>query len=104
MAVLVGKKAPVFKAAAVVNGGEIVQDFSLAQYVGKKYVSLYFYPADFTFVCPTEIIAFQDKMDAFDKLNTAVVGVSVDSEFSTTAALPRPCLRYRAPDEDSPPG
>jgi peroxiredoxin 2/4 len=82
MAVLVGKKAPLFKAAAVVNGGEVVSDFSLDQYLGKKYVILYFYPADFTFVCPTEIIAFQDKIDVFNKLNTAVVGVSVDSEFS----------------------
>ncbi|MDP4209774.1 MAG: peroxiredoxin [Bacteroidota bacterium] len=82
MAVLVGKKAPVFKAPAVVNGGEIVNDFSLEQYVGKKYVILYFYPADFTFVCPTEIIAFQDKLDEFEKRNTAIVGVSVDSEFS----------------------
>ena len=82
MAVLVGKKAPAFKAPAVVNGGEVVNDFSLDQYVGKKYVILYFYPADFTFVCPTEIIAFQDKIEEFNKLNTAIVGVSVDSEFS----------------------
>jgi peroxiredoxin 2/4 len=82
MAVLVGKKAPSFKAAAVVNGGEVINDFSLDQYIGKKYVILYFYPADFTFVCPTEIIAFQDKLSEFEKRNTAVVGVSVDSEFS----------------------
>jgi len=82
MAVLVGKKAPAFKAAAVINGGEIVNEFSLDQYLGKKYVILFFYPADFTFVCPTEIVAFEDKIDTFNKLNTAVVGVSVDSEFS----------------------
>ncbi len=82
MAVLVGKKAPLFKAAAVVNGGEIVKDYSLEQFIGKKYVILYFYPADFTFVCPTEIIAFQDKLSEFEKRNTAVVGVSVDTEFS----------------------
>lgn len=82
MAVLVGKKAPLFKATAVVNGGEIVADFSLDQFLGKKYVILYFYPADFTFVCPTEIIAFQDKLGEFEKRNTAVIGVSVDSEFS----------------------
>ena len=82
MAVLVGKKAPDFKATAVVNGGEIVSDFSLAQYLGKKHVILYFYPADFTFVCPTEIIAFQDKIADFDSRNTVVIGVSVDSEFS----------------------
>ena len=82
MAVLTGKKAPVFKAPAVTDGGVVVEDFSLEQYVGKKYVVFYFYPADFTFVCPTEILAFQDKMDEFDKRNVAVVGCSVDSEFS----------------------
>ncbi len=82
MAVLVGKKAPAFKAPAVVKGGVTVEDFSLEQFIGKKYVIFYFYPADFTFVCPTEIIAFQDKMDEFDKRNVAVVGCSVDSEFS----------------------
>lgn len=82
MSVLVGKKAPSFSATAVVNGGEILENFSLEQYIGKKHVVLYFYPADFTFVCPTEIIAFQDKMAEFDKRNVAVVGVSVDSHFS----------------------
>ena len=82
MSVLVGKKAPSFKAMAVVNGGEIVTDFSLDQYLGKKYVILFFYPADFTFVCPTEIVAFQDKLAEFEARNTVVIGVSVDSEFS----------------------
>jgi len=82
MAVLVGKKAPHFNASAVVNGGQIVDDFSLDQFLGKKYVLFYFYPADFTFVCPTEIIAFQDKMDEFEKRDVAVVGCSVDSKFS----------------------
>jgi len=82
MSVLVGKKAPSFKAPAVVNGGEVIENFSLDQYLGKKYVIFYFYPADFTFVCPTEIIAFQNKMEEFEKRNVAVVGCSVDSEFS----------------------
>lgn len=82
MAVLVGKKAPSFKASAVINGGEIVENFSLDQYVGKKYVLFYFYPADFTFVCPTEILAFEEKKAEFEKRNVAVVGCSVDSEFS----------------------
>jgi peroxiredoxin (alkyl hydroperoxide reductase subunit C) len=82
MAVLVGKKAPVFKAPAVVNGGLIEKDFSLEQFLGKKYVIFYFYPADFTFVCPTELLAFEDKMAEFDARNVAVVGCSVDSEFS----------------------
>lgn len=82
MAVLVGKKAPSFSASAVVNGGEIVENYSLDQFLGKKYVVLYFYPADFTFVCPTEIIAFQDKIAEFESRNVEVIGVSVDSEFS----------------------
>lgn len=82
MAVLVGKKAPSFKANAVINGGEIVENFSLDQYLGKKLVIFYFYPADFTFVCPTEIIAFQEKIAEFEKRNVAVVGCSTDSEFS----------------------
>lgn len=82
MAVLVGKKAPSFSAPAVVNGSEFVEAFSLDQFMGKKYVVFFFYPADFTFVCPTEIIAFQDKMDEFDKRDVAVVGCSVDSKHS----------------------
>jgi peroxiredoxin 2/4 len=82
MAVLVGKKAPVFSAPAVINGGEIVEGFSLEQYLGKKYVVLFFYPADFTFVCPTELLAFQDKLHEFNEKNVAVVGCSVDSKHS----------------------
>ncbi|MDR0765517.1 MAG: peroxiredoxin [Odoribacteraceae bacterium] len=82
MAVLVGKKAPTFKAKAVVDGGRIVDDFSLTGFEGKKNVILFFYPADFTFVCPTEIIAFQERLAEFDKRGTVIVGVSVDSEFS----------------------
>ena len=82
MAVLVGKKAPHFTAPAVVNGNDVIEKFSLDQYTGKKYVVFYFYPADFTFVCPTEIIAFQDRIKDFEERNVAVVGCSVDSEFS----------------------
>jgi peroxiredoxin (alkyl hydroperoxide reductase subunit C) len=82
MSVLVGKKAPHFSVGAVVNGGEVVENFSLDQYLGKQHVVFYFYPADFTFVCPTEIIAFQNKMEEFEKRNVAVVGCSVDSVFS----------------------
>jgi len=82
MAVLVGKKAPMFKANAVINGGEIVEGYSLDQFIDKKYVVLFFYPADFTFVCPTELLAFQDKAEEFAKRDTVVIGVSVDSEFS----------------------
>ena len=90
MAVLVGKKAPLFEADAVVNGGEFVEKFSLEQYIGKKHVVFFFYPLDFTFVCPTEILAFQDKMDEFEKRNVAVVGCSIDSKFSHWAWLNTP--------------
>jgi peroxiredoxin 2/4 len=87
MCTLVGKKAPVFKATAVVNGNDFVPDFSLEQFVGQKYVLFFFYPLDFTFVCPTEILAFQEKLAEFEKRNVAVVGCSVDSEFSHWAWL-----------------
>ncbi len=82
MSVLVGKKAPVFNAPVVLNGIEIAENFSLQQYLGKKYVVFFFYPADFTFVCPTELIAFQDKIKEFESRDTAVVACSTDSAFS----------------------
>lgn len=87
MSVLVGRKAPLFEATAVVNGGEIVEKFSLDQFIGKKHVVFFFYPLDFTFVCPTEILAFQDRIEDFEKRNVAVVGCSVDSEHSHWAWL-----------------
>ena len=87
MCTLVGKKAPSFKATAVVNGNDMVNEFSLDQFVGQKYVLFFFYPLDFTFVCPTEILAFQEKLAEFEKRNVAVVGCSVDSEFSHWAWL-----------------
>ena len=76
---LVGKKAPIFKAPAVLNGSEIVDSFSLEQFIGKKEVLFFFYPKDFTFVCPTEIIAFQAKLAEFEKRGVAVVGCSTDT-------------------------
>ena len=87
MNTLVGKKAPVFSSKAVVNGSEIVDGFSLSRYQGEKYVVFFFYPLDFTFVCPTEIIAFQDKLAEFEKRGVAVVGCSIDSEYSHWAWL-----------------
>jgi len=87
MSVLVGKKAPIFHAEAVINGCEFVDNFSLEQYIGKKHVIFFFYPLDFTFVCPTEIIAFQNVIDEFEKRDVAVVGCSVDSKFSHWAWL-----------------
>jgi len=82
MTSLVGKKAPAFKAGAVINGGEIVENFSLDQYIGKKYVIFFFYPKDFTFVCPTELHAFQEKLKDFESRGVAVVGCSTDTEES----------------------
>ncbi|MFV0472088.1 MAG: peroxiredoxin [Paludibacteraceae bacterium] len=79
--VLVGKKAPEVAGKAVINGSEIVDNFSIEQYKG-KYVVFFFYPADFTFVCPTELIAFQEKIQEFESRNTVVIGASTDSEFS----------------------
>ena len=87
MSVLVGRKAPLFEATAVVNGGEVVEKFSLEQFIGKKHVVFFFYPLDFTFVCPTEILAFQERIADFEKRNVAVVGCSVDSEHSHWAWL-----------------
>lgn len=82
MAVLIGKKAPGFSAPVVINGNSIQDNFSLEQYIGKKYVLFFFYPADFTFVCPTELIAFQDKLHEFEQRDTVVVACSTDSAFS----------------------
>ncbi len=84
---LIGKKAPVFSEEAVINGGEFAENFSLEQYIGKKEVVFFFYPLDFTFVCPTELLAFQEKMEEFEKRGVAVVGCSVDSKFSHWAWL-----------------
>lgn len=90
MGVLVGKKAPSFKAAAVVNGMEIVQGFSLDQYVGKNHVLFFFYPKDFTFVCPSELHAFQAKLDQFEARGVKVVACSTDTEESHWAWLQTP--------------
>jgi peroxiredoxin (alkyl hydroperoxide reductase subunit C) len=78
----VGLQAPDFTATAVVD--QEFQEISLSKYRG-KYVVLFFYPLDFTFVCPTEITAFSDRYEAFKSLNTEVLGVSVDSQFSHLA-------------------
>ncbi len=82
MAVLVGRKAPGFNASAVINGNQIVEDFSLDQYLGKSYVVLFFYPKDFTFVCPTELHAFQARLEDFKARGVEVIAVSTDTEQS----------------------
>lgn len=88
MGVLVGKKAPEFSLKAVVNG-KILNHFSLSSLRG-QYVVLFFYPLDFTFVCPTELHAFQERLPEFEKRGAAVVGCSVDSCFSHAAWLNTP--------------
>jgi peroxiredoxin (alkyl hydroperoxide reductase subunit C) len=88
MGVLVGKSAPDFKAKAIVSN-RIVENFSLMNLRG-KYVVLFFYPLDFTFVCPTELHAFQDKLSEFEQRNAQVVGCSVDSVFTHQAWLNTP--------------
>lgn len=85
---LVGNKAPDFKANAVING-EIKEGVTLADFKDKWKV-LYFYPLDFTFVCPTEITAFHDHLDKFKEINCEVIGCSVDSEFSHLAWSQKP--------------
>jgi peroxiredoxin (alkyl hydroperoxide reductase subunit C) len=90
MSSLVGKKAPSFKAGVVINGGEIAENFSLDQYIGKKYVVFFFYTKDFTFVCPTELHAFQEKLQEFESRNVAVVACSTDTEESHWGWLQMP--------------
>lgn len=79
---LVGKKAPNFKANAVINGGTIVNNFTIEQFKDEKYILLFFYPKDFTFVCPTELHAFQQELTEFKKRNVQVIAASTDTEFS----------------------
>jgi peroxiredoxin (alkyl hydroperoxide reductase subunit C) len=88
MSVLVGKPAPDFTADAV-HRGQFTQ-VSLSSYRSSKYVLLFFYPLDFTFVCPTELHAFQERLDDFHKRNVEVLGVSIDSKFSHFAWLSTP--------------
>ncbi len=78
---LVGKNAPDFQAMAVVNGDEIVE-FNLSDYIGKKYIVLFFYPKDFTFVCPSELHAFQEMLPEFEDRDTMVIACSTDTEQS----------------------
>ncbi len=85
---LIGKKAPHFKAKAVVDGS-IVESFSLQDFLG-NYVVFFFYPLDFTFVCPTELHAFQERLSEFEKLETQLIACSVDSPFSHCAWLNTP--------------
>lgn len=85
MSVLVGKPAPDFTATALMGDNVINDKFNLTNYLKGKYGILFFYPLDFTFVCPSEILAFEHRREQFYKLHTEVIGVSVDSQFSHLA-------------------
>ena len=84
MPTLVAKPAPEFSTTAVMPDGSFKADFKLSDYRG-KYVILFFYPLDFTFVCPTEIVGFSDQISEFKKRNVEIIGVSIDSQFSHLA-------------------
>lgn len=84
MGVLVSKKAPDFTSAAVLADGSIKSDFKLSDFKG-KYVVLFFYPLDFTFVCPTELIAFSRRIKEFEHRDVQVIGCSVDSQYTHVA-------------------
>ncbi|MEH0022000.1 MAG: peroxiredoxin [Desulfobacter sp.] len=88
MSVLVGKNAPDFTATAV-EKDQVIENFTLSEFKG-QYVVLFFYPLDFTFVCPTELHAFSDRLDEFEKRNVKIIGVSIDSHFSHLAWLNTP--------------
>lgn len=85
MSVLVGKQAPDFTAKAVMGDNTINENFNLKTYLKGKTGLLFFYPLDFTFVCPTEIIAFDNRLSDFKSRNVEVIGVSIDSHFSHLA-------------------
>jgi len=82
MSILVGRKAPDFTAAAVLGNGEIQSQFRLSDVIKGKYALIFFYPLDFTFVCPSELIALDNRTEEFTQRNTQVIGVSIDSQFS----------------------
>lgn len=85
MGVLVGRKAPDFTAPAVLGDGSIVDNYNFAQTVEGKYAVVFFYPLDFTFVCPSELIAFDHRLAEFKQRNVEVIAVSIDSHFTHNA-------------------
>ena len=85
MSVLVGRPAPDFTAAAVLGSGEIVDSFTLSETIKGKKAVVFFYPLDFTFVCPSELLAFDHRMEEFKSRGVEVIGVSIDSQFSHNA-------------------
>ncbi len=90
MSVLVGRKAPLFTAPAVLDGQRIVSDFKLESLIGTKTIVLYFYPKDFSGICPKELLAFQEQLPEFEKRNCAVLACSTDSDVCHKAWLNTP--------------
>lgn len=85
MSVLVGKQAPDFTVPAVLGDGTIVNEFNFAEATKGKYALVFFYPLDFTFVCPSELIALDHRMEKFGELGVEVISVSIDSHFTHNA-------------------
>lgn len=85
MSILVGKKAPDFTAPCVLASGEIVNNYNLHKETEKKCTILFFYPLDFTFVCPSELIALDNRIEEFNKRNVVILGISIDSQFTHNA-------------------
>ena len=95
MTTLVGKTAPDFTTQAVLGNGEIVEDYNFSSAIAGKYAVLFFYPMDFTFVCPTELISLNNRIDTFRKLGVEVVGVSIDSHWNVTDFIWSSLFRLR---------
>ncbi len=90
MSILVGRKAPDFTASAVLANGEITDKFQLTEVIKDQYCWLVFYPLDFTFVCPSELIALNNRIKEFEKRDTLIIGVSIDSQFAHDAWRKKP--------------
>lgn len=85
MSILVGRQAPDFTASAVLGTGEITNKFHLSEVIKNKHAVIFFYPLDFTFVCPSELIAIDKRIEEFNQRNTVVIGISIDSQFTHNA-------------------
>jgi peroxiredoxin (alkyl hydroperoxide reductase subunit C) len=90
MSILVGRKAPDFTASAVLANGEITDKFRLAEVIEDQYCWMFFYPLDFTFVCPSELIALDNRIKEFQNRDTLIIGVSIDSQFAHDAWRKKP--------------
>lgn len=85
MSILVGRKAPDFTAPAALESGKMTDQFHLSEAIKSKYAIVFFYPLDFTFVCPSELIALDNRIEEFKKRDTIIIGVSIDSQFTHNA-------------------